>query len=327
MSQCFNALMYPGFTLYPLDEQVGHVNQTSDEALQQTLCQKQVVIVGGTSGIGRGIALTVARCGADVVAVGHSASKGKALMEQMRTIAPSPEMQQFEAHAADLLTVKGCRALAAELKKGVKNIDYLVFTVGIWPDKEEPKTADGVDKVLALDVLARFALLKELAPLLQAGSRVMSVLGSTSKLPPAPAIDVMKNILSGQERYTTPNMLATAGTAMDCWLQKAAEHYPGVCFIGTFPGIVATDLVRTSKTFPSCLRPILAAGQGLVALTPDACGRLHAQILTSSNAGRKPVSYFHVPRSEARRTNPLAYDPDFSTWVWTFLDATYERLK
>lgn len=130
-----------------------------------------------------------------------------------------------------------------------------------------------------------------------------------------------------KDSYMTPQMIATVGLAMDSWLQGAAVRHPGISFIGTFPGIVGTDLVRTSKTFPSCLRPVLQFGQKLIALSPEECGMLHVQILASPNASRRQVAYFNVMRLEGRLTHPLAYDESFREWVWSFLDDKLVKLR
>jgi len=290
------------------------------------------LVVGGTSGIGGGIALALAQSGSSVTVVGSSEAKGRTMIERMSASAVFPSEQQFQAHAADLLTVKGCVGLAEKLRREAAaqsaHFDVVAFTVGVWPDKEEPRTSDGVDKVIALDVLARFVVFRELLPILKPDAKVLSVLGSTQKTPPVPSLETVKKLLTGEkESYLTPQMLASAGVAADAWLQAAAVRHPEMTFVGTFPGIVATTLVSTSKTFPSCLRPILAAGQKLVALTPEDCGRRHAQILASPNIDKSSLAYFNVLRLEARFTHPLAYDKEFQDWVWLLLQTTLDKLQ
>merc|ERR1712032_237719 len=112
--------------------------------------------------------------------------------------------------------------------------------------------SDGIDKVIALDVLARFVIVEELAPFFNQGARVMSVLGSTARAPPPPSVENMQKLMTGEKQsYNTPSMLATAGVSMDAWLQVAALQHKDVYFVGTFPGIVSTTLIVTSKTLPS----------------------------------------------------------------------------
>jgi NAD(P)-dependent dehydrogenase (short-subunit alcohol dehydrogenase family) len=87
---------------------------------------------------GRAIADTLSAAGAQVVVVGRSAAP--------------------PGVAADLSTVGGCLALVAELRACGFQFGLVVLTVGVWPDVSEPRTDDGVDKVVALDLLARHVL-------------------------------------------------------------------------------------------------------------------------------------------------------------------------
>jgi len=325
ISNAFHCVAFPGFTFFPCEPEVGIVEPVSEEALAGLLRNKQALVVGGTSGIGRGIAEALARCGASVVVVGSSSARGQAAVTAMSAVAKFPSEQKFRAITADLLTVKGCVALTKQINE---SLDFVVFTVGIWPDKESPRTTDGVDKVLALDVLARFVVTEKLAHLLNAEARVMSVLGSTVRAPPAPSIETMKQLMTGvKSSYSTPQMLGAAGSLMDTWLQSAPKYHPGVTFIGTFPGIVGTGLITTSKTIPSCFRCIAGKVQKVFAMTPTECGMNHLQVLVSPNANKYPTTYFNTIRLEGRRTNPVAYDSEFGEWVWSFLEDRLAKLR
>jgi NAD(P)-dependent dehydrogenase (short-subunit alcohol dehydrogenase family) len=50
---------------------------------------RAALVVGGTSGIGHGIALTLARAGNDVTIAGRSATAGQAICEAMKEASPS----------------------------------------------------------------------------------------------------------------------------------------------------------------------------------------------------------------------------------------------
>jgi NAD(P)-dependent dehydrogenase (short-subunit alcohol dehydrogenase family) len=315
----------PGPLFYPLDPVVGNVEVLDSDALSKVVSKKRALVVGGSSGIGLGTAKALAAAGADVVVLGSRARTGELACEQMKAAALDASCQEFQYYAGDLSTVKGCVSVASNLSG---KFDYVVITVGIWPDKENPQTADGVDKVIALDVLARFIIVEEVMSKLTKGARVLSVCGSTSRSPPSPTVDVMKQLILGEKtRYLTPQMLATAGVTMDAWLQVASSRHPDMHFIGTFPGIVGTDLLVNSKTFPSCVKGVLAPLSKMVALTLEECGQNQLQILASPNAGKRPASYFNSVRLEGRSTNPVAYDKQFGEWVWSFLEEKLSKLR
>lgn len=325
LSKVFHCVAFPGFMFFPRDPVVGNVECLDSESLSKVVTNKRALVIGGTSGIGLGTAKALAAAGASVVVVGSSSTKGEIACGQMRAVALDATHQDFQFFAGDLSTVKGCVNVAGNIS-GM--FDFVVCTVGIWPDKENPQTADGVDKVIALDVLARFVMVEEVMPKLNRGARVLSVCGSTSRAPPAPAVDVMKQLITGDKTsYLTPQMLGTAGAMMDTWLQLASSHHPDVHFIGTFPGIVGTDLLVNSKTFPSCCKRALAPCTKLVALTVEECGQNQLQILVSHNAGKRSASYFNSVRLEGRLTSPVAYDREFGTWVWSFLEDKLSKLR
>merc|ERR1711900_156257 len=109
----------------------------------------------------------------------------------------------------DLSSVKGCLAFTSELKEelwaeGVK-IDHMVLSVGAWPHYTDPLSADGLNKVISLDLVARFLMLTELSPVLAEKARVMSVMASTNKMDARVTTEVMKPIITGER--TSPSVL------------------------------------------------------------------------------------------------------------------------
>merc|ERR1711879_517088 len=80
--------------------------------------------------------------------------------------------------------------------------------------------------------------------------------------------------------------------------------------------------------------PIVNHGMKAAGLDPVECGRLHATIISSPNAARRPATYFSVDQQglqpnklssvklEGRLTNSLAYDAEFGQWVQSFLEET-----
>lgn len=314
-------LPWPGFLFYPSDPRVGTVEDVSDEVLSARIRGKSALVIGGTDGIGEGIALAMARRGASVTVVGHSPAKANDVLHNMSARAKYPHEQHFHAYASDLSTVQGCLSFTQMLKSNCSTFDFLVLTVGIWPDVKNRQTSDGIDKVIALDVLARFVITQELLPLLKHDARVMSVLGSTMRTPLPDVNTVQEIALSKKEDYSLPQILGTAGLLGDTWLQALATRVPtarNMSFIGTWPGVLADNLIEHSATFPPWLRPFLDLGVKAIGLKAEECGRLHSLILSSPNVAARSVTYFNI-KLEGRRTAPLAYDEKFGEWAWTFL--------
>lgn len=317
----------PWFLFYPKDPVVGDVERVSFDELSARFTGRSALVVGGTDGIGRGIALTMAQAGASVSVVGHSGEKAGWMLGNLSEVAPDPASQGFYAYTQDLLTVRGCLNFTSQLAATDHRFDFLVLTLGIWPDREEPRTSDGIDKVIALDVLARYLVTREVLPRLNLGARVLSVLGSTARVPPAPSMATVQDIASGKKaQYSLLEMLGASSAMGDTWVQVMPKYYnrTDVHYMSTFPGVVGTDLVEHSKTFPEWLRPILEAAERVLAMSPQLSGEIHATIISSPNAAKRQTAYFNE-MLEGRSTNPLAYDADFGTWVHSFLEETIAK--
>jgi len=298
-----------------VDPTVGAIERVEPDALVSRFQGKSALVVGGTKGIGRGIAIALAKAGAHVRIVGRSG--GATVVETMKAVAKGN--QSFEALSHDLSTVAGCKRLVKELNgQPSLKLDFLVLTVGVWPDPGNPNTSDGINRVFALDVLARFHVITGLQPILASGARVMSVLASTTYMI-LPSIDTIKETITGKQ---IPGkfgfeMLSIAAVSADTVLQQAAARMPNVTFVGTQPGIVATDVIRS--TFPPWLADILQTLMKVVALTENQAGEVHANILSSPNLARRQVAYVD-PNLQAREALGLAYDPDFGDWLWKTLE-------
>ena len=303
----------------PLDTTVGNVTAVSAPAdLSPTYEGKRVMVVGGTRGIGRAIACTLREAGAHVTIIGRSA------VPFAHVTKASPACDAF---AADLATVVGCRKLVAEVvSAGVKPFDYLIFTVGAWPDFAEPYTSEGVEKVVALDLLARHFVLDGLASagLLTSGARVLNVLASAQQVPFQTEESIRTRVAAVEPPSSMFAALLPVGVAADAWLQDAAARHPSLSFVGMFPGILPTDLA--SSTFPRWALPAVTAAMLPVASSTAEVGLAHATVLASPNVGRRRVSYFnHL--LEGRASHPLAYRPELGRWITSYLEEVAARVE
>ena len=280
----------------PLDPDLGILGPPSRSHLSTALAGQTALCVGCTKGVGFGIAAALQSIKIPFATVGRSSND----------------------FAFDLSTVRGCHSLVESLRKNGTKYDLLFFTVGAWPDFKDPFTADGVEKVLALDLVARHVILARLVDegLLNDGAVVVNTLASTQNFPFVNKPQIRIRLTSDRPPRSLLTGLFPIAVAADAWLPAAAVHYPSLSFAGVFPGIVVSDIAEPS--LPSWAYSIYKRLLPFLALAPIDAGLNHLAIASAPQLRAKGVSYWNHLR-EGRRAHLLAYDPDIIAFVWDSL--------
>ena len=112
------------------------------------LNQKIAVVTGGTRGIGRGIALVMAKAGAAVAIIGRSEAAGNAVVEEIEQLGG---MAMFIA--ADITDKSALEAAMSQVAESYKGIDIVCANAGIFPSANlEEMTAKDFDLVMNTNV-------------------------------------------------------------------------------------------------------------------------------------------------------------------------------
>jgi NAD(P)-dependent dehydrogenase (short-subunit alcohol dehydrogenase family) len=128
---------------------------------------KTALVTGGSDGIGKEIALGLARKGIQVLIVGRDRMKGHAAAAELQRSADHLHINFF---SADLGSPDGIERLTAFVAERWSSLHYLVHCAGIVRGRRE-LTADGVESNFAVNYLSRFRLTLALLPLLRAAAR------------------------------------------------------------------------------------------------------------------------------------------------------------
>lgn len=113
----------------------------------QDLTNKNIVVIGGTGGLGQALSRKIASQGANVLVVGQTFRD-----QQTRGI-------QFLQ--ADLSLMSEAKRIADEIP--AESIDMLIFTTGIFAAPERQETSEGIERDFAVSYLNRFVILNHLA--------------------------------------------------------------------------------------------------------------------------------------------------------------------
>ncbi|MFE2044409.1 SDR family NAD(P)-dependent oxidoreductase [Streptomyces sp. NPDC059477] len=123
---------------------------------------KNVIISGGTDGMGRLTALERLARGDRVTVIGSSEAKGRALLDR----AAHPNLRFLRA---DLSSIAETERVIARIGEQYDTLDALaLFANRVSPKRTE--TVEGLESTFALYYLSRYLLSHRLSPLLDAGS-------------------------------------------------------------------------------------------------------------------------------------------------------------
>ncbi|KAF7351983.1 hypothetical protein MVEN_01160500 [Mycena venus] len=207
------------------------------------------IFVGGTSGIGQGMAEAFARHtkgNAHIVLVGRSRTAAESIIATF----PNPTVPgvKHEFVECDITLMKNVHRVAGELRARIPKINFLVLTPGVMTMNGRNETEEGIDRKLAVHYYGRWRFIKDLLPAVEeahkAGedAKVMSVLAAGD----GGKIDLED--LGLKKNFSVANAAAAAPTYNDIMVNDLAARHPGLSFIHAYPGTVATNLLKTSDT-------------------------------------------------------------------------------
>jgi NAD(P)-dependent dehydrogenase (short-subunit alcohol dehydrogenase family) len=185
----------------------------------------EVLVTGGTRGIGRGISLQLARAGARVVA---NYARNDAAADALRTLA-AQERLPIEVLRADLTLDKGLAAAVERMKACAGSPVSLVHCAGTGVHRPVGQlTPKHWDWTMALNVRAFFELVTRMLPLFGQGSAIVPVssAGAVRAVPAYAAVGASKGALESLARHLAAelaprgirvNVLAPGSVETDAW--------------------------------------------------------------------------------------------------------------
>lgn len=130
------------------------VGQLDAPQLASAYKDRRILVVGGTAGIGKALAVEAVKLGANVTVVGRR----------------DPGLAGTKFVQKDLSLMKNATALAKEVD--IPQQDYILFTNGIFARPTRTETPEGVEEDLAVSYLSRFTFTREISKLGYGSKRV-----------------------------------------------------------------------------------------------------------------------------------------------------------
>lgn len=124
---------------------------------------KVAVVTGSTSGIGRGIAVLLARESAKVVVAGRNSEAGSEVVQEIRDLGRQAIFAQ-----TDITKESDCQRLIRTAVDSYGTVDVLVNNAGIFPRAEILDTSERLwDQVLAVNLKGAFFCCKHVIPIMK----------------------------------------------------------------------------------------------------------------------------------------------------------------
>ncbi len=257
------------------------------------LAEQTILITGATDGLGKGIAIELARAGATLLLHGRDEARGQRALHEVREQTGNNRLSFYRADFASLADV---RAMGEDLARDVARLDALVNNAGVGSNLPgggaRLESHDGHELRFQVNYLAGFLLTRRLLGLLvsSAPSRVVNV--SSAGQTPIDFDDVML-----KEDYTGFRAYCQSKLAQVMFTFDLAEELEG--------REVTVNCLHPASFMPTKI--VLAARGGATSTLEegiDATMRLIADPALDGVTGH----YYNGTRES--RADPQAYDVD-----------------
>jgi NAD(P)-dependent dehydrogenase (short-subunit alcohol dehydrogenase family) len=269
------------------------------------------LVTGGTDGIGRAVALRLARGGDRVLFVGRDEARGQAVLAELQRIRPDL------AHGfirADLALLSETARVAEELRRRSDRLDALVCCAGILSTLPE-WTSENLERNFVLNYLTRYLLVRRLLPLLHASPSGRVVLVSNAgKYGDTLDLDDL------QHRRGRAGLAVSGRTqfANDLLATELAARVQGtrVAVSCVFPGVAKTNVFRNARGVPRVLRAIAGLMQRLFGISAEVAADTPSWLAQHPTAAEHN-GRFYGPRRKQLAVPARALREDRRSGLWT----------
>jgi NAD(P)-dependent dehydrogenase (short-subunit alcohol dehydrogenase family) len=265
--------------------------------------KRTIIITGASDGIGAAAARQLSNKGEKAVIVGRSASKTKAIANELS--APF--------YIADFADLSQVRNLAAELDRDFESIDVLANNAGGIMGRREI-TVDGFEKSFQINHLAGFLLTNLLMPKLLA-SKAIVIQTASQAASRFGKFDISD--LQNEKNYNSNVAYGNGKMANILFSRELNTRFgaQGISALSFDPGVVATSFASDTNSFMKFIfhTPILT---NLVTITADESAQKNLVKLIEGIPGKDWELGGYYEKQKLSPSAPIASDDNVAKSLW-----------
>jgi NAD(P)-dependent dehydrogenase (short-subunit alcohol dehydrogenase family) len=265
--------------------------------MEASMDGKRVLVTGATNGIGKYMAIGLAKLGAQVVIVGRDATRTSAALHQIRAESGGVKVESL---LADLSSMASVRKLAEEFLGRYSELHVLLNNAG-GINLTREVTVDGYERTFATNHLSYFLLTQLLLPRLTKtpGARIVNVASEAHRRGPLDFDDLMSE--RGYEAFKAYGRSKLANLLFTFESARRLEGQ-GVAVNAMHPGVVGSNFLGKPGSLWSVLWPMAK----LFLLTPEQGARTGVYLASSPEVNGVSGEYF----ANCRRKKPRSFAHD-----------------
>jgi NAD(P)-dependent dehydrogenase (short-subunit alcohol dehydrogenase family) len=268
------------------------------------------LVTGGTDGIGRAVALELARRGSRVLFVGRDDARGEQVERMLLELNPEADHRFLRA---DLSLLSDTARLAQMIFRITHRLDAVVCCAGILSTIPQ-QTSEGLERNFVLNYLSRYLLARKVTPLIaEAQSGRMVFVANAGKYKDTLDFDDLQ-LRHGKPGWHVAGRTQFANDLMV--IELAARLKQTLIEVScVFPGVTDTNVFRNSRGLPPLVHAIAPRLQRWFALHP-AVAAITPVYLARDPRARGTSGRFFGPRMVPRVVPPRAHNQARRRMLW-----------
>src|SRR3989449_7715066 len=269
------------------------------------MSDKVCLVTGGNSGIGKSVALGLAKMGATVVVVSRNKEKGQTAITDIMEKSGNKNVELLQADMSSQISI---RQLADEFKARHERLHLLINIAGFYLS-QRTTSPDSFESTFAVNHLGPFLLTSLLLDILKASapSRIVNVTSDAHK---GAKIDF--DDLQGEKRFSGWQAYGQSKLAMILYTHELAKKLEGtgVTVNSAHPGVVRTNFAKNNGGLVMLGFRFL----GMFFISPKSAAKRILYLATSPDLDGVTGKYF--TKMHEVRSSQESYDDDSAKRLW-----------